>query len=342
MNKEDIKSGIYCLENSINGKKYIGQAENLEKRRREHGYKDRSKGCHALRNAFEKYGYDKFIYSIVEECPIEMLDEREIFWIKELHSHTTEWGYNISWGGNTPQRGRKHTEEEKKKISDGQPRLKGPDHPNFGKHFTEEHRKRMGDAQRGKPSKNKGRKWTPEQREKYINSRKYFTGEENPLYGKPRSPEAIENSRFANIAKKPLRDEETRTSRFVGVHLNKYNRWIAHVDGRYLGSFQTEVECAMAVNEHLLDEYGWKIKDRINIITDQDIEDIWNSPLEEKRNKRAVLTIDQLREIKKLISEGKYKLVEIAKMFNVSVGTISHIKNNRNYLWEDRKQEGEE
>ena len=53
LNKEDIKSGIYCLENSVNGKKYVGQAINLEKRRKEHGHKDRSKGCKALRNALK-------------------------------------------------------------------------------------------------------------------------------------------------------------------------------------------------------------------------------------------------------------------------------------------------
>ena len=339
MNKEDIRSGIYCLENSANGKKYIGQAQNLEKRRREHGYKDRNKGCHALRNAFEKYGYDKFVYSIVEECPIESLDEREIFYIKELHSHVSEWGYNISWGGKTPQRGRKHTDEEKQKISDGQPRRYGEDNFHFGKPFTEEHKKRLSNAQRGKPGKNKGRKWTPEQKEKYMASRKYYKGEENPLYGKPKSSEAIENVRMANIANKKMKKGDDSKSRFVGVHLSEYNKWIAHIAGVYLGSFQTEIECAMAVNEYLLDEFGWRIKDRINDITIEDIDNMWNMPLEENKPRKKYLTNDQVFDIKRMIAEGK-SLAEISKAFGITRNTVGKIKHNVHYC--QKNQEGED
>jgi len=51
-------------------------------------------------NAVKKYGYENFQREIIEFVEtVKDLDLREIFWIKELHAHYTEGGYNMTWGG---------------------------------------------------------------------------------------------------------------------------------------------------------------------------------------------------------------------------------------------------
>ena len=39
--------------------------------------------------------------------------------------------------------------------------------------------------------------------------------------------------------------------------------------------FKYEMEAAMAWNEMALDLYGWKIKDRLNKITQEEIDKLW-------------------------------------------------------------------
>ena len=48
----------------------------------------------------KKYGTDRFICEILEECEsFEELNEREIYWIKELNALDESIGYNIATGG---------------------------------------------------------------------------------------------------------------------------------------------------------------------------------------------------------------------------------------------------
>ena len=77
--------GIYCIENIINGKKYIGQSVNLRRRILEHCNKLESgkDSSVALQNAYNKYGVNNFIFYVLEECREDELDEREIFFIND-------------------------------------------------------------------------------------------------------------------------------------------------------------------------------------------------------------------------------------------------------------------
>lgn len=43
------------------------------------------------------YGIENFDFEIIEECPIEELDEKEIYYIKLFDSYNT--GYNNTYGG---------------------------------------------------------------------------------------------------------------------------------------------------------------------------------------------------------------------------------------------------
>lgn len=87
---------IYSIVNDINGMEYIGQTcRDPEIRFSEHLWETR--GHSKLHEAIQKYGREHFHMSVIERAPIDQLDEREIFWIKERK--TQENGYNILPGG---------------------------------------------------------------------------------------------------------------------------------------------------------------------------------------------------------------------------------------------------
>lgn len=92
-------ASIYKITNKINNKVYIGQTvQTIKGRWRQHvneAYGEMK--CAHLHSAIRKYGEENFTIEEIENCPQELLDGREIFWIKEYHS--VEDGYNISAGG---------------------------------------------------------------------------------------------------------------------------------------------------------------------------------------------------------------------------------------------------
>jgi group I intron endonuclease len=93
---------IYCIENTINGYKYIGQtSKTLEERVAEH-YKfskyEYSQG-RALYQAINKYGKENFIaYEVDVANTQEELDEKETYWIEKFNTYLGR-GYNMSPGG---------------------------------------------------------------------------------------------------------------------------------------------------------------------------------------------------------------------------------------------------
>ncbi|MFA6832262.1 MAG: GIY-YIG nuclease family protein [Bacteroidaceae bacterium] len=92
-------SGIYKIENLINGKLYIGQSKDIKLRWIGHRHLLK-KGTHSncyLQSACNKYGLKNFKFTILETCDISQLNEKEIYWIKKLNSFVA--GYNLSSGG---------------------------------------------------------------------------------------------------------------------------------------------------------------------------------------------------------------------------------------------------
>ena len=86
--------GIYKIVKKENGKTYIGQSNDIERRIKEHQYKVDI----PVELAIKKYGIDAFTYEVVEECSLEQLDEREIYWI-EYYNTYKGFGYNCNPGG---------------------------------------------------------------------------------------------------------------------------------------------------------------------------------------------------------------------------------------------------
>lgn len=100
------KTYIYLYTNKINNKKYIGQTNNVERRKREHksnAFNEKSVNYNAiLHKAFRKYGYENFDFEILEEIEnndSNYIDEREQYWIDFYKTLITEFGYNILEGG---------------------------------------------------------------------------------------------------------------------------------------------------------------------------------------------------------------------------------------------------
>jgi len=241
-------SGIYCIKNLIDMKRSVGQAQNLNVRARTHDSVLRSKkikDSKYLQCAWNFYGEDNFEMYLVEECPIELLNEREEYWIKELHSHFSEWGYNLTWGGDGI-RGHKHSPETRKKQSDAK---KGKRPWNYGKKATQKAIRNQSIAHFGKhPSLETIQKMSKNNSGK--NNPMYGKrGKQSPNWGKIYSDETIHKMSENKVGKKC----GDGSSKYVGVSWRKDNKkFVANIRhmGKlyYLGAFLTEEEAAIAYN----------------------------------------------------------------------------------------------
>lgn len=89
--------GIYKITNKINGHCYIGQSVDIATRWIHHKNYPVEKSKYPLYLAFKKYGIENFSFDLIEECSIDELNEKEIFYIKHFNSYFN--GYNQTLGG---------------------------------------------------------------------------------------------------------------------------------------------------------------------------------------------------------------------------------------------------
>ena len=90
-----MKGIIYKITNKVNGKSYIGQTRyTIEFRWKQHQHKKDNTYFH---NAIKKYGIENFSIEILEECNIEDLNSREIYYIAKYDTFNN--GYNLTIGG---------------------------------------------------------------------------------------------------------------------------------------------------------------------------------------------------------------------------------------------------
>jgi group I intron endonuclease len=86
-----------------NSKRYIGKTTcSFRVRWSKHKW-ELNKEIHGnqhLQRAWNKYGNDSFIFEVLEECPMEDMDEAEIFWIYTFQTLNRKYGYNLMSGGN--------------------------------------------------------------------------------------------------------------------------------------------------------------------------------------------------------------------------------------------------
>jgi group I intron endonuclease len=104
-----MSAGIYVITNKTNGKYYVGQSSNIERRIQAHKYWLRAGKHHNayLQAAWAKYGEDAFRFEVVEMCAADDMTAREMEWVSFFRSGGL---YNIATV-EAPMLGRRHTAE---------------------------------------------------------------------------------------------------------------------------------------------------------------------------------------------------------------------------------------
>lgn len=144
---------IYCYHCISTGKKYIGKTLYERKRKDHHRYMAKIRCRRKFYNAVRKYGWENFVYGIIEECDLSLLLQKEMYYIKKYN--TFKSGYNSTKGGDGLY-GWKHSKETIEKIRKS----------NLGKKRTQETRKKLSEINKGNIPWISGKKHTIETREK--------------------------------------------------------------------------------------------------------------------------------------------------------------------------------
>ena len=169
MSSIPLRSGIYQILCVPTGKVYIGSSADIRRRWRQHreGLTRRYGTSHEnsyLQHAWDKYGADAFVFSVLEHVPVDQLLEREQHWIDHTRCYDRDRGFNRRLRAESD-RGVKRTGQALENIRAalrGRPR---PEHfftpeareahrraqlARRGRPFTDEHRQKLSEASKGK------------------------------------------------------------------------------------------------------------------------------------------------------------------------------------------------
>ena len=113
--------GIYKITNTVNQKIYIGQSIDIKKRFSRHKTSAFNKNSTMYNSSFykaiRKYGLSAFTFEILEECPKDVLDDKEQQYIKQYQSNDARYGYNMTEGGkDCPSAPQKLNQDKAKQI----------------------------------------------------------------------------------------------------------------------------------------------------------------------------------------------------------------------------------
>ena len=212
------KPGIYCIQNIINGKLYVGASKNIGQRFSKHKC-DLKKGKHGniyLQRAYNKYKIENFVFKAIIICePFEMNKYEKLF-IRLYDSSNKEKGYNLDSGGNidicrSPETilkikkaltGKKLSLEHRKKLSESHLGVNcGLDHYLCGKKMSDELRKKLSKSHMGNKHHFYGKHFSEEHKK---NLSKSHTGKKMSAESKLKMSNARKGKSLSEETRKKL------------------------------------------------------------------------------------------------------------------------------------------
>jgi len=179
------KIGIYCIENKINKKKYIGSSKNVYKRKNRHFSELRNlrHKNNKLQSSYNKYGEDNFMFYVLEFIE----NEDELIIKEQYYINSIKPDYNINLIANSSL-GVRRSEETKEKIRQANIGLKHPEWRN----------KIKSESQGGENHWTKKKVFSKESKQKMSDSQKklHQDGYVHPRKGVKESNDIIENKRI--------------------------------------------------------------------------------------------------------------------------------------------------
>ena len=168
---------IYTIHNTINNKIYVGKTTDLLKRWNKHiriAFQNRERERFFIHRSIKKYGLDSFVFSKLQSFSIEKdCNLAEIYWISYFNSTDSNYGYNLTIGGEgclgrtvsaetkakmrSKALGRKHTtatKEKLRKFNLGKRRslesIEKTKQFNLGKTLSNDHKEKISKNSKGK------------------------------------------------------------------------------------------------------------------------------------------------------------------------------------------------
>lgn len=199
---------VYKFTNLINGKIYVGSSININERVTRHRYDSTKSTINSIFYvAIRKYGWESFMFDVIEECCPLLRNDRENHWINYYHT-LGKGGYNsqlADFSVKLPEviikmtktsKGRKLSAEARENIRQGKlKQYKENGCKLTGRKHSEERKKKVSEAKKGSKNPNFG---------KYgeLNPNFGNRGEKNPLYGKKHTEEHNKRSSEAKLGDK--------------------------------------------------------------------------------------------------------------------------------------------
>jgi len=217
-------------------------------------------------------GIENFSFRVIDQVNKIKIDQLEVFWIKNLHTHFSEGGLNQNWGGGgvsdetrlkislsnkgrtAPNKGKPSlrkgiplSEETKEKISISNKGKKVSEETRIklseshigqipwikGKKHSEESKKKMSSSLKGRKVWNKGKPHSEETKKKISISN---TGKVSPFKGKKHSEKTREKICLAIKGKKTkiFHTDETK------LKLSNNNKKLSFTDVKYIKIYYLE------------------------------------------------------------------------------------------------------
>jgi len=197
-----MPSGIYVWK--LKGiPKYVGKGVDVNQRMNRNHSDNK-----ALSLAVQKYGLAAFEKEVVCFCDVDELNRLEEYYIREFHTHRSENGYNLTWGGDGVGAGEDHPLYG----------ITGEAHPSWGMKRSKETIERLSES-------HKGIKLSEEAKQKIAESKK---GARNPFFG--------------------LKSKRATSGYFGVSRVGKRFRALISINGKliHLGYFELEKDAADA------------------------------------------------------------------------------------------------